>query len=416
METLVFDLPGDGVGGRIATEFIQVTQKRWKADMSLLKSSCAPRGTQRGSCPDQFHCFHRLRRAASLPASTCSRAWWRTMSRPPPPNWRDNRASPPDAWATSSGLEQRGWIERRGDPANRRVLLLASTAEGRNVLLRCEAAVDQAIGLELSEISLAETFSEPDLTAMRQLLVRHKLLVFRGQDISPAQHVAFARRFGSLEVHPILQRHPEQPELVTFVHNSDSVGTENVYHSDTSFNEKPSMGSVLRCVECPEVGGDTIFVNMVAAFEGLPDVVKEKIAKLSAIHDASVAFGNRTPTPEGREQLRKELPPVEHPVVRTHPESGEKILYVNEAFTSHFANYRQVNEGVWNRDAPTQARELFELLVRQARTPEYQVRIQWEKDTVVFWDNRSVQHYAISDYYPNVRSMMRATIIGERPN
>lgn len=271
------------------------------------------------------------------------------------------------------------------------------------------------LGLELRDISLATDFSESGIDSLRKLLARHKVLVFRDQQITPAQHVAFAKRFGELEVHPIIKRHPDHPELVTFVHDSSNVGVENIYHSDTSFYPTPSMGSILRCVECPEVGGDTIFVNMVAAYEGLSDAVKQKIGELSAIHDASVVFANRTPTAEGREKLRKELPPVEHPVVRTHPETGEKILYVNEAFTSHFANYRQVNEGVWNQDAPTQARELFALLVRQARTPEYQVRIQWQKNTVVFWDNRAVQHYAISDYYPNLRSMMRATIIGDRP-
>lgn len=272
-----------------------------------------------------------------------------------------------------------------------------------------------ALGLEIDQLSLAADLDQKDIESLRGLLARHKVLVFRNQQITPAQHVAFARRFGELEVHPIIKRHPDHPELVTFVHDSGNLGVENVFHSDTSFYETPSMGSVLRCVECPEVGGDTIFVNMVSAYEGLSEEVKRKIAGLGAIHDASVVFSNRTPSAEGRAKLRRELPPVEHPVVRTHPESGERILYVNEAFSSHFANYREINEGVWNRDAPTQARDLFAFLVRQARTPEYQVRIQWQKDTVVFWDNRAVQHYAISDYYPQVRSMMRATVIGDRP-
>ena len=200
-----------------------------------------------------------------------------------------------------------------------------------------------------------------------------------------------------------------------FVHNSDSRGIENVFHSDTSFYPEPSMGSILRCAECPEVGGDTIFVNMVAAYEALSPTIKDRIADLSAMHDASVVFGNRQPTKEGRDELRKQIPAVEHPVVRTHPETGEKILFVNETFTTHFANYRQVNNGVWNQDAPAQARDLFTHLVRQARTPEFQVRIQWQRDTVVFWDNRAVQHYAISDYHPHTRSMMRATIVGDRP-
>lgn len=272
-----------------------------------------------------------------------------------------------------------------------------------------------SLGLELGGISLASDFQPEETKLLRQLLARHKVLVFRNQDITPAQHVAFARRFGELEVHPIIKQHPDHPELVTFIHNDVNVGVENIYHSDTSFYAEPSMGSVLRCVECPEVGGDTIFVNMVAAYEALPDQVKEKLVGLMAMHDASVVFSNRNPSPEGRAKLRQEIPPVEHPVVRTHPETGEKILYINEAFTTHFANYRQINEGVWNRDAPTQARDLFAFLLRQARAPEIQVRIQWQKDTVVFWDNRAVQHYAIMDYYPNVRSMMRATIIGDRP-
>ncbi|TDY15832.1 taurine dioxygenase, partial [Paraburkholderia sp. BL6665CI2N2] len=272
-----------------------------------------------------------------------------------------------------------------------------------------------SIGLEFQNVALATEFPDEDIASLRRLLCEHKVLVFRQQDLTPAQHVAFARRFGDLEVHPFIGHHPDHRELVTFVHNSDSRGIENVFHSDTSFYREPSMGSILRCVECPEVGGDTIFVNMVTAYEALPQAVKDRIRELGAIHDTCVAFGNREPSVEGREELRKKYPSVEHPVVRTHPETGEKILFVNEAFATHFANYRQVNDGIWNQDAPTQARDLFAYLLRQARTPEFQVRIQWEKDTVVFWDNRAVQHYAISDYYPNTRSMMRATIIGDRP-
>ena len=272
-----------------------------------------------------------------------------------------------------------------------------------------------SIGLEVADISLAATFDDDDIAALRRLLCEHKVLVFRNQKLTPAQHVAFARRFGELEVHPIIGHHPDHPELVTFKHDGSNVGVENIFHSDTSFYPTPSMGSILRCVECPEVGGDTIFVNMVAAYEGLPQAVKDKLTGMTAMHDASIVFSNRRPTAAGREQLRRELPAVEHPVVRTHPETGLPILYVNEAFTSHFANYRQLNAGIWSQDAPTQARDLFAMLVRQARTPEYQVRIQWQKDTVVFWDNRAVQHYAISDYFPNLRSMMRATIIGDAP-
>jgi taurine dioxygenase len=271
------------------------------------------------------------------------------------------------------------------------------------------------LGLELQQLSLAQAFSDAEIAALRHLLCTHKVLVFRDQDLTPAQHVALARRFGELEVHPVISHHPEHPELVVFTHDGGNIGVENIFHSDTSFYRTPSMASMLRCVQCPEVGGDTIFVDMAAAYQGLPQPVKDRIDHLTAVHDASVVFGNRNPSVAGRAQLRRDMPPAEHPVVRTHPETGEKILYVNEAFTTHFANYRPVNDGIWCQDAPSQARELFAMLLRQARTPEYQVRIAWRKDTVVFWDNRAVQHYAISDYYPNVRSMMRATIVGDEP-
>lgn len=272
-----------------------------------------------------------------------------------------------------------------------------------------------SLGLELRDISLADALSGADIASLRRLLVEHKVLVFREQHITPAQHVAFARRFGELEVHAYLDRHPEHPELVTFVHDASTRPRENVFHSDTSFRAAPSMGSVLRCVECPEVGGDTLFVNMADVYAALPDAVKQKLEGLLAVHDAAVTFAARMKTPEERQRMRVEAPPTEHPVVRTHPESGEKILFVNEAFSTHFANYKQVNDGTFNMDHPTQSRDLFAFLLRQARTPEFQVRIRWEPDTVVFWDNRATQHYAIGDYHPHTRSMMRATVVGDRP-
>jgi taurine dioxygenase len=302
-------------------------------------------------------------------------------------------------------------VVERADAARRLAPARASGTFGRWT----GRLLSPALGLELSDLSLADALDDEDIASIRALLCRHKVLVLRDQQISAAQHVAFARRFGRLEVHPLIRHHPDFDELVSFMHDGDNRGIENVYHSDTSFYAEPSMGSILRCVECPEVGGDTIFVNMAAVYEALPAAVKDKIADLYAVHDASVNFNNRTPTVEGREQMRRDIPPVEHPVVRTHPETGEKILFINEAFTTHFSNFRLVNDGIWNQDAPTQARDLFAYLLRQARTPEFQVRIKWSKDTVVFWDNRAVQHYAISDYYPNTRSMMRATVIGDRP-
>ena len=244
--------------------------------------------------------------------------------------------------------------------------------------------------------------------------MQHKVLVFRDQHITPAAHVALARRFGELEVHPVFPHHPDHPELVLLGGNADSKATENIYHSDVSWRATPSMASLLRCVECPPAGGDTIWVNMALAYENLPESLKPQLAVLEAVHDLMPAFGPRM-TPEQREQNRRTFPPMVHPVVRTHPESGEQILYVNEAFTTHLANYAAAFEPRVGFDFKLAEMDLLRYLLRQATIPEYQMRLHWEPDTLVIWDNRSTQHYAIQDYFPAVRRMMRATVIGDRP-
>ena len=190
----------------------------------------------------------------------------------------------------------------------------------------------------MTEIDLDDTLEDDTVAALRQALVRHKVLVFRDQNITPAAHVGLARRFGELEVHPVFPHHPDHPELVLLGGTAASKASENIFHSDVSWRQTPSMASLLRCVECPPAGGDTIWVNMAAAYENLPESLKPQLALLEAVHDLMPAFGSRM-TPEQREANRDMFPPVVHPVVRTHPESGEKILYVNEAFTTHLANY-----------------------------------------------------------------------------
>ena len=252
------------------------------------------------------------------------------------------------------------------------------------------------------------------MAALRQALVRHKVLVFRDQDISPGAHVSLARRFGELEVHPVFPHHPDHPELVLLGGTAASKASENIFHSDVSWRQTPSMASLLRCVECPPAGGDTIWVNMVAAYENLPESLKPQLALLEAVHDLMPAFGSRM-TPEQREANRDMFPPAVHPVVRTHPESGEQILYVNEAFTTHLANYATAWEPRVGADFKVAEMDLLRYLLRQATIPEYQMRLHWEPDTIVIWDNRSTQHYAIQDYFPAVRRMMRATVIGDRP-
>ncbi|NLP63463.1 TauD/TfdA dioxygenase family protein [Paraburkholderia sacchari] len=272
------------------------------------------------------------------------------------------------------------------------------------------------IGAEIGDIDLRERLDDATCLALRRALLKYKVLFFRDQDITPAQHVAIARRFGELEVHPAFPHHPDHPELVILGRGESKGGRENLYHSDVSWREIPSMGSMLRCIQCPEVGGDTMWINMVAAYENLPDDVKTLIADLTAAHEFLPLFGIAVPE-EQHDEMRKRFPPAIHPVVRTHPETGEKVLYVNEAFTTHLANFGHKTVGRYRIgfDFKLAEMDLLQYLFRQAQAPEYQVRLKWRPNTVAFWDNRSCQHYAIQDYFPAVRQMMRATIIGDRP-
>ena len=275
--------------------------------------------------------------------------------------------------------------------------------------------ISPAIGVEVSGIDLRQPMTPEQYTELRQALVAHKVLVFRDQNITPAQHVAFARRFGDLELHPVFPHHPDHPELVLLGGNSKIPGTENVYHTDVSWRETPSMASILRCVECPEVGGDTVWINMEEAYEKLPEARKQQIAKLFAVHDILPSFGARM-TPEEQQAARAKYPPVVHPVVRTHPESGKKILYVNETFVTHFANFTSHFDSFRSaNEIHAQQQDLMNYLLRQPALLEYQMRLHWEPNTIAMWDNRSTQHYAISDYFPAVRRMHRATVIGDKP-
>lgn len=270
-----------------------------------------------------------------------------------------------------------------------------------------------AIGAEVDGVDLGH-LDDATYRALRDALLKYKVLFFRDQDITPAQHVAAARRFGELEVHPMIPHHADHPELVVFGRGGESRGRENLYHSDVSWREVPSMGSMLRCLECPAMGGDTIWVNMAAAYEALPEDMKARIAGLQAVHDAMPTFGQSL-SGDRYDEMRKQYPPMVHPVVRTHPETGEKILYVNEGFTTHFANYARLQPYRIGSDFRMAEMDLMQYLFRQAAAPEYQVRLRWRANTVALWDNRSTQHYAVQDYFPAVRHMNRATIIGDRP-
>jgi taurine dioxygenase len=273
-----------------------------------------------------------------------------------------------------------------------------------------------AIGAELQNVNLGAASRDPALLAeIRSLLLQHKVLFFRDQDITRAEHVAFARHFGELEDHPVAGSDPDHPGLVRIYKdpNSPNERYENAWHTDATWREKPPMGCVLRCVECPPVGGDTMWANMVLAYENLPEDIKTRIAGLRARHSIEASFGAAMPV-EKRRALHAQFPDAEHPVVRIHPETGEKVLFVN-AFATHFTNFHTPENVRYGQDYAPGGAQLLQYLISQAQIPEYQVRWRWKPNSMAMWDNRSTQHYAVMDYPPCHRKMERAGIMGDTP-
>jgi len=263
------------------------------------------------------------------------------------------------------------------------------------------------IGAEISGLDLRNPLADSDLSELRTALLRYKVIFFRDQDISTDQHLALARSFGQLEVHPFAPHKPGYPEVLAITHDETVPGRENVWHSDVTWRQQPSLGSILRCLQCPEVGGDTLFSDMCAAFANLPEKIQERVAGLRARHDFPhfrSALRRAGRSEAEIEELEKQYPNPEHPVIRTHPETGQPAIYVNQAFTQEIVGLPEA-----------ESRELLQFLYRQAHKPEFQCRFHWEPNSIAFWDNRSCQHYASSDYWPARRSVERVTIVGDTP-
>ncbi|MDI2127483.1 TauD/TfdA dioxygenase family protein [Yinghuangia seranimata] len=289
------------------------------------------------------------------------------------------------------------------------------TALGPRVLRRLPAGVESApyelfelrpygplIGAEVHGVDLREPVGPELFAELDRALVEWKVLFFRDQPIDSAQHRAFARLWGELEVHPFLAQ-GDVPEVVRFSKGADSAGVENVWHTDVTWRQEPALGSVLRAIDVPEYGGDTLWADMAAAYDNLPADVQERIEGRTAVHDFAFTFGLGM-DPDAFAKMREQYPPVEHPVVRTHPVTGRKTLFVNEFFTDHIVGLPD-----------DESEELLAFLFKQSTAPEYQARFRWSPDSVVVWDNRATVHYAVNDYHPHIRVMERAAILGDRP-
>ncbi len=264
-----------------------------------------------------------------------------------------------------------------------------------------------SIGAELLEIDLKRPLTDSLKDEIYQALLVYKVIFFRNQDLTIEEHLDFAKNFGELEIHPFASNDEQYPEVLKITHNEKNKGRENTWHSDVTWRLEPSLGSILRMKESPKVGGDTLFADMYAAYEDLSDEVKEKLDGAIAVHDFA-GFRKRLEkngvSEEEIEVFNKKYPMPEHPVIRTHPDTGKKLIYVNAAFTQYIKD--------WDVD---ESSRMLRLLYSRAATPEYQCRFVWEDNSIAFWDNRSVQHYASSDYWPQVRRVERVTIIGDRP-
>ena len=264
-----------------------------------------------------------------------------------------------------------------------------------------------SLGAEILGVDLKAPMDDDAFAAFEAALVEHKVLAVRDQFLTTEQHVAFSRRFGELEVHPMRPQGQFPEILVLDNHKDNPVLSTDVWHSDTTFRKTPTKYTILRCEIMPEFGGDTLWANMEAAYDGLSDTFRAMIAGLRAVHDFQnfrVLFKN---TEEDRIKLHRMedmFPNPSHPVVRTHPVTGRKSIYVNPQFTLRI-------EGL----EPAESRAILDVLFAQARVPEYQFRIRWTPGTIVFWDNRSTQHYAANDYYPQRRRMERTAVVGDVP-
>ncbi|WP_273826042.1 MULTISPECIES: taurine dioxygenase [Pseudomonas] len=266
-----------------------------------------------------------------------------------------------------------------------------------------------ALGAQIDGIALSEPLNLEQRDAIEQALLKYQVLFFRNQPLNPQQQATFAANFGDLHIHPIYPNVPEQPQVLVLDTAVTDVRDNAIWHTDVTFLPTPALGAVLAAKQLPAFGGDTLWASGIAAFEALSAPLQRLLDGLTATHNFIKSFPverfGSTPEDLARwEETRRNNPPLSHPVIRTHPVSGRKALFVNEGFTT------RINE---LEEAESEA--ILKLLFAHATRPEFTIRWRWQENDVAFWDNRVTQHYAVDDYRPNRRVMHRATILGDAP-
>ena len=271
--------------------------------------------------------------------------------------------------------------------------------------------VSGALGVEIHGVDLGAEMDNSTMATVREVFFEHGVVFFMNQDLTPEQHLTFARRFGGIDVNKFFEPVDGYPEIAQVRKEpSDTANIGGGWHTDHSYDEDPAMGSMLYARELPERGGDTMFASMYAAYEALSPGMKELLASMKAIHSGARAFSTKSRANEENRSAKFRLSDValkevEHPVVCTHADSGRKHLYVNGGFTTRFANMTE------EESAP-----LLQFLLQHAARPEFTHRFQWRPGSLAFWDNRCTQHFALNDYHGQRRLMHRVTIQGQRPD
>lgn len=270
-------------------------------------------------------------------------------------------------------------------------------------------ALGPAIGALVSGITLSQPLADATRDDLLAALLQHHVLFFENQPITPQQQRTLAARFGELHIHPIYPQVEDVPEIIVLDTSTANLPDNDNWHTDVTFIPEPPMGALLSAKQLPPSGGDTLWASGVAAFEALSMPFQHLLAGLTAEHDMLKSFPAHrfARTPEERvrwEAGKRANPPVTHPVVRTHPVSGRKGLFVNEGFTTRIHEL-----------SARESDAVLKLLVEHIAKPEFTVRWRWKPNDFAFWDNRLTQHYATADYLPHRRVMHRATIVGDRP-
>ena len=270
------------------------------------------------------------------------------------------------------------------------------------------ARLGRNLGAEVRSLDLSQPLTANEFAVVHRAFLEHEVLVLRDQEISASDQVAFGQLFGELSVHPFSPNLADMPELIILDNHRDNPPRlTDQWHSDETFRETPPMATILRSMITPRLGGDTMFASMSAAYEGLSDEMQKFISSLEGIFDFKpfrTLFGSDEESKKRLREIEDKHPVRTHPVVRVHPENGRKSIFVNPQFT---IGIKGMKEG--------ESQSLLNMLFDQAKVPEYQFRHRWEQNTMVVWDNRSVLHYAIHDYYPQRRRMERVTIAGDKP-